>query len=256
MTKKLIVGNWKMNPLRGSEAKKMFGAINTVASKLKNTETVICPPLVYLESLGALVKSRSCVVGAQDAFWEQVGAYTGQVSPEMIFNARGRYVIIGHSEMRAVGETDASVSKKIKSILKFPLIPILCIGEKKRDAESHYVKELKAQLKKSLEGLTEEEISRIVIAYEPIWSIGAQAKGICTPVECREVVQITRQVLADLLGDTAKAKQSQVIYGGSVNPDDAKGFLQDGLVDGVLVGRESLEPKEFIKILKIAEKLS
>jgi triosephosphate isomerase len=255
MSKKLVIANWKMNPTRGSDAKKMFSAINTVASKLKNVETVICPPLIYLESLGEVVKSRSCVIGAQDAFWEHSGSFTGQVSPDMVFNARARYVLVGHSERRAMGETDEEVNRKIRSILQFPLIPVVCVGEKKRDEESHYVKELKMQIKNSLEGLTKEELTRVVIAYEPVWAIGAKSKRACTPGECREIVQVIRQVLADFIGDTISARMVPVLYGGSVTEKEAEGFFQDGLVNGVLVGRASLEPKEFIKILKIAEKL-
>ena len=253
--KYLIIANWKMNPLRGSEAKKIFKPVNTVASKLDYVETVICPPLVYLESLGEEVTSRSCVLGAQDAFWEHEGAYTGQVSPDMIFNTKARYVIVGHSEKRAMGETDETVNKKIKSILQFPLIPVVCLGEKKRDAESNYIKELKMQIKKSLEGLSGEQLSRVVLAYEPVWAISTNHGGICTPSECNEAVQVMRQVLADMIGDTAKARLVTIIYGGSVNENDVEGFLTDGLVTGALVGHASLDPKEFIKILRVAEKL-
>lgn len=255
MSKKLVIANWKMNPTRGSEAKKIFSTIHTAASKLKNVETVVCPPLVYLESLGEVVKNRVCVLGAQDAFWEHSGAFTGQVSPDMVFNARARYVLVGHSERRAMGETDEEVNMKIRSILQFPLIPIVCVGEKKRDEESHYVKALKMQIKSSLLGLTKEEVGRLVIAYEPVWAIGTKAKRECTPGECREAVQVIRQVLADLMGDTVSARAIPIVYGGSVNERDAAGFLEDGLVQGVLVGHASLDPKEFIKILKIAEKI-
>ena len=252
--KKLIIANWKMNPLRGSEAKKMFKTINSAAAKLKNVETVICPPLVYLQSLGDEVTSRNCVVGSQDAFWEHSGAYTGQVSPDMIFNARGRYVIVGHSERRAVGDTDELIRMKLKSILQFPLIPILCVGEKTRDGELGYVSELKAQLKNSLKGLSSEEILRTVVVYEPVWAISTNRGGTCTPAQCAEAVTVMRQVLADLLEDSAKASKVTIVYGGSVNDQDIQGFLQEGLDTGAIVGHASLDPKEFIRILKIAEK--
>lgn len=245
-----------MNPQKGSEAAKLFKGVAKVAEQLKNVETVICPPLVYLESLGEHVKNRNFVLGAQDAFWEHAGAYTGQVSPDMIFNARARYVMVGHSERRNLGETDEMVNKKIKSILKFPLIPVVCIGELKRDDDHDYVKFLKHQLKQSLDGLSKEEISRTVIAYEPVWAISSQKHAVvCTPVECREAIHCIRQVLADMLGDSESAKKVTVIYGGSVTSDDVAGFLQDGLANGVLVGHSSLDSKEFIKLLRIAEKL-
>ena len=252
--KKLIIANWKMNPVKGAEARKMFQGINKVAVTLKNVETVVCPPLVYLESLGTLVTNRACVLGAQDAFWEHAGAYTGQVSPDMVFNTKARYVIVGHSERRAMGETDEVVAKKLKSILQFPLIPVVCIGEKKRDDDAHYIKELKKQLKDSISGLMLDEIKRLVIAYEPVWAIGKNAQGVCSPASCREVVQVIRQVLADVMGSTEYAKQVPVVYGGSVDSENAQAFLVDGLVQGLLVGRASLDPKTFGVIQKIAEK--
>ena len=254
--KYLIIANWKMNPTKGSEAKKMFETINAVGADLEHVETVVCPPLIYLESLGESVTSRSCVLGAQDAFWEHEGAYTGQVSPDMIFNAKARYVIVGHSEKRAMGETDEMVNKKIKSILQFPLIPVVCIGEKNRDADSNYVKELKMQTEKSLAGLSHEELSRVVLVYEPVWAISTNHGGVCTPAECAEAIQVIRQMLADIFGDVAKAQAVTIIYGGSVNETDVQGFLTDGLAAGAIVGHASLDPKEFIKILKVAEKVA
>jgi len=251
--KKMIVANWKMNPARGTDARKLFVSVNVIASKLNNVETVICPPLVYLESLGELVTSRSCVLGAQDAFWEHAGPFTGQVSADMIFGTKARYVIVGHSERRALGETDEIVSKKIKSILQFPLIPILCVGETERDEDHGFVKLVKNQIKNALTNLTQEEISRIVVAYEPVWAIGAQALRACAPSDCREMVQVIKSVLADL-ANADIAKKIPVLYGGSANSENIESYLKEGLVDGGLIGRSSLDAKEFIKILKIAEK--
>lgn len=251
--KKLIVANWKMNPLKGIEARRMFAAINKVAAGMKNVETVVCPPLIFLETLGTLVTTRACVIGSQDAFWEHAGAYTGQVSPDMVFNTKARYVIVGHSERRAMGETDEIVAKKLKSILQFPLIPILCVGEKLRDPDGGHIKFIRHQLKSSIQGLTPEEIPRLVIAYEPVWAIG-NPKGPCSPAECREVVQVIRQVLADAVGSTFAAKEIQVLYGGSVDAENCLSFMTDGLVQGVLVGRASLDPKIFGQIIKLSEK--
>ena len=252
--KKLIVANWKMNPTRGTDARKLFKSVNTAASKLKNVETVICPPLVYLESLGELVTSRSCVLGSQDAFWEHAGPFTGQVSADMIFGTKARYVIVGHSERRILGETDSDINKKIKSILQFPLIPILCVGETVRDDEHQFVKIIKNQIKTCVANLSQEEISRIVITYEPVWAISSN-KGAhhCSAADCREMVQVIKSVLADMT-NAGIAKQIPILYGGSVNSEDIESYLKDGLVDGGLVGHASLDAKEFIKILKIAEK--
>ena len=254
---KIVVANWKMNPQKGTEALKLFSGVQKIAEKLEHVETVICPPLVYVQSLGERVTSRRFVLGAQDAFWEHAGAFTGQVSPDMIFNARARYVIVGHSERRALGETDELVNKKVTSILQFPLIPIICVGEPERDAEHEYVKLLKHQLKAALAGLDKDQIARVVVAYEPIWALSTTNHGHpCTPAACREVVQVIKTVLADLVGDSSLAKRIPVLYGGSVTAENVAGFMQDGLVDGVLVGRASLDAKEFAAILKIMEKES
>ncbi len=251
--KKLIIANWKMNPTRGLDARKLFKSVNTIASKLKNVETVICPPLVYLESLGELVTNRACVLGSQDAFWEHAGPFTGQVSADMIFGTKARYVIVGHSERRALGETDSDINKKIKSILQFPLIPVLCVGEISRDDDHQFVKLVKNQIRLALVDLTDEEISRVVIAYEPVWAIGSKAKKACEPADCREMSHIIKTVLADL-SNSEITKNIPILYGGSVNSENSESYLKDGLVDGLLVGRASLDGKEFIKILKIAEK--
>lgn len=249
-----MIANWKMNPVKGSDAEKLFLKINKASESLTTVQVVVCPPLIYLQSLGQLITKRSCVLGAQDAFWEHSGPYTGQVSPDMVFNTKSRYVIVGHSERKAMGETDDMINKKIKSILQFPLIPIVCVGEVTR-TDTSYVKEIKGQVHQALHGLTHEQIKRIIIAYEPVWAIGAQAVRHCSPAECRESVQVIRQVLADILQDTQHASEVPVVYGGSVDATNVASFIQDGLVQGVLVGRASLDPKVFGDMLKIVEKL-
>lgn len=252
--KKLIVANWKMNPSSGSDARTMFSAINKVASTLQNVETVICPPLIYLESLGEMVTTRSCVLGAQDAFWEHVGAYTGQVSADMIFNAKARYVIVGHSERRAMGETDEVVNKKIKNILQFPLIPIVCVGELSRDSDD-YAMVIKQQIHHACHQLSVDHIKRLVIAYEPVWAIGSGAVRPCTEQECFDVVLMIRQVLADLLSSSDLAKNIPILYGGSISAENAQSFLTSAGIDGLLVGRASLDPEQFITIIRSAEKI-
>lgn len=255
MNKKLVIGNWKMNPSRGDEARKLFTTIQKKAHSFESVETVICPPLIYLESLGSLVTDRSFVVGAQDAFWEHGGAYTGQVSPDMIFNAKARYVIVGHSERRSNGETDAMIAQKMASILTFPLIPILCIGEHHRNDDS-YVMTIKQQIIDACHLLNSEQIARIVVAYEPVWAIGKNAVRPCSPQECAEVVHIIRQTLADLVNSSDTARSIPIVYGGSVDRENIVSFVTDGLIDGVLVGRASLDPESFITIIKTVNNAS
>lgn len=252
--KRIIVANWKMNPTTGEIARAWFTEIQKQAHNLHHVEIVVCPPLVYLESLGEMVTDRSCVLGAQDAFWEHEGAYTGHVSADMIFNTKARYVIVGHSERRAMGETDTIINKKITSILQFPLIPIVCLGETSRD-DDNYGLVIKQQLYNACNGLSRDQIVRIVIAYEPVWAIGKNALRACTSQECAEAISMIRQALADVLASSDLAKQIPILYGGSVSPDNAEEFLSQGKSNGLLVGRASLDPKSFITITKIAEKL-
>jgi triosephosphate isomerase len=241
-----------MNPAKGALARKMFQTIDRESRKYNNVEIVVCPPLVYLESIGELVTKRSCVLGAQDAFWEHGGAYTGQVSPDMIFNTRARYVIVGHSERRELGETDEIVNKKIKSILTFPLIPIVCFGERKRDGNMQHVKELRNEIKKTLAGLSGEDLSRLVLVYEPVWAISTEGGRRATGEECREMIRLIRGMLVDMMGDKKEAEKIPVLFGGSVDEEDAKIYLTEGEADGLLVGHASLDPKQFAKIFRIA----
>lgn len=254
--KKLIIANWKMNPVDGKTALTWFKKAQSVAHTYKkNVETVICPPSVYLQSLQSVVSDRSCVLGAQDCFYESAGSYTGQISPEMIFNARARYVIVGHSERRELGETNELVNKKIKKIAQYPLSVILCVGEKKRTDNGMHFKEIKKQLSECLQNIPKTVYERIVIAYEPIWAIGTDAKRPATAQECFEMVTVIRRSIAEITGDHRIAQNISVLYGGSSNSENTQEFLTIGGADGLLVGRASLDPVEFKKIICIAAKL-
>src|SRR3989344_4363287 len=145
MKKKIIIGNWKMNPRTLKEAEKLFAGIAGAVRRIKKTEGVICPPYLFLAHLKNL--SRKIVLGAEDALWEDAGAFTGEVSGEMLYNLGVRYVILGHSDRRELGETDGFVNKKIKSALKAGLVPILCVGEKERDANHEYFSVIKSKSK-------------------------------------------------------------------------------------------------------------
>ena len=224
----------------------MFTAINTSASKLKNVETVVCPPLVYLESLGEKVTTRSCVLGAQDAFWEHVGPYTGQVSPDMIFNTKARYVIVGHSEVRKLGETDEMVNKKIQGILQFPLIPVICVGETVRDDDGAHIKFVKHQVKQALLGLTNEQVGRVVVAYEPVWAIGTGLTA--TSSDAQTMHAAIRSELRRIGGAAADVVRIQ--YGGSVKPDNVDELMAQPDIDGALVGGAALVAESFLRIVQ------
>ncbi len=255
-TKKLIVANWKMNPTDGKTALSWFKKIQKTAHKYgKNVETVICPPAVYLQSLQSLVTDRDCVLGAQNCFYENSGSYTGEISPEMIFNARARYVIIGHSERRALGETNEIVNRKIQKILQYPLSVILCVGEKKRSDNGAHFKEIKKQIIECLQDVPITAYDRIVIAYEPVWAIGKDAKRSATAEECFEMVTVIRRSVAELTKNPELGQNIKVLYGGSSNATNTQEFLTTGGADGLLVGRASLDPKEFSTMITIASKL-
>ena len=252
MLKKIIIGNWKMNPVSLKDAEKLFDSVAKSVSSIKNTEIVVCPPFVYLEKLKKL--SRKISLGAQDAFWQDVGAHTGEVSPFMLYNLGIKYVILGHSERRALGENNSDVNKKIKAALSAGLRPIVCVGESVRDASHSYFNLVKVQLGECLEGIKKTLVSKIIIAYEPIWALSSTInRHDATSADSREMAIFIRKILSDKFG--LEAKKTRVIYGGSANEKDALDFLQNGGVDGLLPGRASLDTKKFTEIIKIAENL-
>ncbi len=256
LSKKIIIANWKMNPTDGKTAMAWFKKIQSVAHKhTKNVETVVCPPSVYLQSLQSVVSDRSCVLGAQDCFYESAGSYTGQISPEMIFNARARYAIIGHSERRELGETNEIVNKKIQKILQYPLSIILCVGEKKRSDNGAHFKEIKKQLTECLKDISIKDYERIVIAYEPIWAIGKDAKRPATAAECFEMVTVIKRSISEIINNADVAHLIPVLYGGSSNAQNTQEFLTTGGANGLLVGRASLDSKEFGAMITTASKL-
>jgi triosephosphate isomerase (TIM) len=254
--RKIIIGNWKMNPRSLKEAEKLFGEVARNISGIKKTaiktEVVICPPFLYLEKLKKI--SRKIILGAQDAFYGEVGAFTGEISPEMLYNIGVRYVILGHSERRALGETNALINKKIKSAREAGLTPILCVGESVRDENHSYFSFVKNQIEECLAGVSQKLFSKIIIAYEPIWAISSTLnRQDATATDANEMAIFIRKILFDKFGSDAVG--IRIIYGGSANEKDAKDFLQNGGVDGLLPGRASLDAKKFTDIAKIAENI-
>lgn len=251
--RKIVVGNWKMNPATSKEAETLFSAVAKNISNIKKTEIVICPPFVYLEKVKKL--SKKIILGSQNSFWEDKGAFTGEVSPAMLYDLGVKYVILGHSERRALGDTNELVNKKIKSSLRAGLRPILCVGESTRDENHEYFNFVKVELEECLRGISKNSISKIIIAYEPIWAISSTPnRRDATALDSREMAIFIRKILSDKFG--MEARKTRVIYGGSVNEKDAAEFLKNGGVDGLLPGRASLDAKKFIEILKTCEALN
>ena len=252
--KKLIIANWKMSPTSAHNAKDIFRRVRKTSRELQNVETVICPPFVFLSDLGKMVESAKCVIGAQDIFWEDQGSYTGEISAPQLDRLGARYVILGHSERRALGETDVIVNKKVKTCLHSGFRAVLCIGEEERDPNGAYLRFIKEQLTASLAKIVIKNPKSLVIAYEPVWAISSHHKGADTPESALEMSIYIRKVLSGILGKRI-ALEVLVLYGGSVDDTNAEGFLKAGGVQGFLVGRASLDPRIFSEILRTAEKV-
>lgn len=251
MAKKLIIGNWKMNPQSLKEAEILFKNIAIGIKNTKNVDVVICPPFPFI-SINKKFKNRKISIGAQDVFSEQKGAYTGEVSTSMLVDSGASYVIVGHSERRTLGETNDIVNKKLIASLKAKLTPILCVGESERDHHNgFYLATVKGQITSCLSGINKNQIKNIVIAYEPVWALSStENRHDATPHDFEEMKIFIRKILNDMFGRTI-ANSVQIIYGGSANKDNAKSFLDVG-ADGLLPGKASLDAKNFSSIVEIA----
>jgi triosephosphate isomerase len=260
---KIIVANWKMNPQSLPEAKKLFNSVKNWMKRnsniLKNIRIIICSPFVYLSNLAPLIsnlqrRTSNISLGAQDLFWEEKGAFTGEISPKMLKNLGVEYVIVGHSERRQIlGESDEMINKKLKAAIRAKLKPILCIGETTEERKKGKTfKILKSQLTKALNYLTTQPLihsatqplNHLIIAYEPIWAIGTGNP--CKPEDAKEVLTFLRKLTQPLFHSTT---QPLILYGGSVNSKNAKDYTEVGF-DGLLVGGASLDASEFTKIIK------
>ncbi len=249
--RKLIVGNWKMNPGTLAEAKKIAARARRIATTLEHTDAVICPPFVFLGALVPKKPVKQFHIGAQSAYFEESGAFTGEVSVTMLHDIGVEYVIVGHSEERARGDTDEIVAKKVKAVIEAGLTPIVCVGEASRDIEgaSHY-DVLKEQIKNSFAGVPKRVGRDIILAYEPVWAIGAKESML--PEQIYEMSLFVKKVFSDAFG-AETAVEVTVLYGGSVNYRNAADIISIGKVDGLLVGRESLNTVGFVELLKAVD---
>lgn len=248
--KKIVIGNWKQNPTTHEAAKNIVKHIKKTASELKKTITVLCPPFVFLQNLGKGEQPFS--KGAQDVSVFESGSHTGEVSAEMLKDCEVEYTIVGHSERRKAGETDAMVASKIKALHFAGVTAVMCIGEDNRDSGGQYLDTLKNQIKHSLAGVEKKNLSHLVVAYEPVWAIGATQA--MSGADVHETAIYIKKVLADLFGHEYVVKVP-ILYGGSVTFRNAGEIVKEGHVDGLLVGRESINPEGFNEILKVVDAL-
>lgn len=251
MVKKLFVANWKMHPETPREAKALAAKTKVLAGRYRKHAVVVCPPAVFLGLL-ADTSSKSLHWGAQDVSLRRgAGAYTGEVSAAQVCYAGASYALIGHSERRAMGETDEMVNQKVKNALAARLKPIICVGETERDEGGQYLAPLERQIRGALAGLKKTDLKNVIIAYEPVWAVGQAAQKADTPEDFFHHAIFIRKTISDLFGKKV-AMATPVLYGGSVNGKNAAGFLMEGQADGLLIGRASLKPEEFKKIIHAA----
>lgn len=250
--KKIIIGNWKMNPTTLEEARRIFKSIKNISNKLNSTNIVACPPFIYIPTLLKMTGEYPISIGSQDAYFEEQGAFTGEISPLMLKNLGVKYIIIGHSEKRAQGDTDEKISKKVGMALELGLNVVLCVGEKERDEQGSHLDILKTQIKNSLNKVQKKYIGKLIVAYEPIWAIGA--KEAMSPAIIHEMSLFIKKVLADMYGHN-EAVSTPILYGGSVNFRNAGDIISQGEVDGLLVGRESVNSTGFVELLKAVDAL-
>ncbi len=248
--KALLAANWKMNPVDGGEAVDLVrGLLPAAQASANNVEVALFPPFPWLLGVAEVMEGSDVKLGAQDCFWEQSGAYTGEVSPAML---RGwcQWVIVGHSERRIyLGETDDMVSRKAAAALTNDLSVIVCVGE----LEDHYDagrsdEIVTAQVKASLANCSADDSSRLVVAYEPVWAIGSGKSA--DPEHAYKTMRLIRRVVGELIGAGA-ARKVRVLYGGSVTAANVESYVELPLCDGCLVGGSSLKAEEFAQIVRV-----
>ncbi len=248
MRKTLIAGNWKMNTNR-ADAVALAKGVAEGAASVDSVDLVVCPPAVYLSAVGEALAGSPVALGAQNMCSEDNGAFTGETSHAMLTDVGTEYVILGHSERRTLyGETDADVCKKTHKALEAGLAPIVCVGELLEERESGKTADvIKTQFEGSLDGVTEAQITNIVIAYEPVWAIGTGK--VASPEQAEEVHADLRRLLAERY--TAEIAESvRILYGGSMKPGNAPELLAKPNVDGGLIGGAALKAEDFLGIAK------
>ncbi|MFQ5861995.1 MAG: triose-phosphate isomerase [Candidatus Brocadiales bacterium] len=250
MLRPFIVGNWKMN-LTLRESRELASSVRSGTEGMNGVDVGVCPPFVFLEGVYSVLKGGSVILGAQNMHWENKGAFTGEVSGDMIKEVGCTHVILGHSERRHIfGETDSMINSKLRAAFAKEIMPIFCLGEKLGERESGSTFEVvKRQLRAGLEGLRPEDVPRLTVAYEPVWAIGTGKNA--TPAQAQEVHGRIRALLKESYGEDVSTRV-RIQYGGSVNPDNAAELLAQPDVNGLLVGGASLKKDHFLKIISIA----
>ena len=246
MRRKVIAGNWKMN-MTPSQAVKLVTELRPNVNN-PDVDVVFCVPSIDIVPVVEAVKGSNIHIGAENVYYQEKGAFTGELSPEMLVDAGVSHVIIGHSERRQYfAETDETVNKKVKSALAVGLKPIICVGETLEQRESGQTEAIvTSQIEKALEGVSAEDLEKIIVAYEPIWAIGTGKTA--TKEDANNTIMEIRKKIAEIYGQN-KANGVIIQYGGSVKSSNAKELFEMSDIDGGLVGGASLKSEEFAKIV-------
>ena len=252
MRKPFVAGNWKMNTdsQAGVELVKAIAAgVAGIAGQ--DVDVAVCPPFVYLQSVAQAVSTVNITVGAQDIYFETKGAFTGEISPDMLKDVGCTYALCGHSERRhVIGESDELINKKVSAAISGGLLPILCVGELQEEREGNKTEEVVTrQVTAGLAGLSAEKVAAVTLAYEPVWAIGTGLTA--TTAQAQEVHAMIRKLIAKLY-DEKIAAEMRIQYGGAANPSNAADLLSQEDVDGLLVGGAALKADSFIEIIKAA----
>ncbi len=250
MSTKLIVANWKMNPKSADEAKDIISEINKKSKSFGDVKVVVCPPFIYLNEVSNVIAiSNSIILGAQDVFIGSGVSHTGEVGIELLKRAKVKYIIVGHSERRAEDDTDLIVKEKMLGSLKAGFKVILCVGERERNEHGDHFHEIKQQIEDAIIKLPKKFIKNLVIAYEPVWAIGRPESEAIKPDQLQEITIFIKRLISDTLG-AAEVKNIKILYGGSVTKNNSKEIIDRGGVDGLLIGRESLNPKNIVELIQ------
>jgi len=245
MRKPIIAGNWKMH----KTIAEALEFVNDVKDKVSNNEVeaVICAPFTLLKDLKEATKGTNIKIGAQNMHFEEMGAFTGEISPLMLKELDMDYVVIGHSERRQYfNETNETVNKKVLKALDVEINPILCVGETLEEREAGNTKNVcKVQVEKALENISKEDLAKVVIAYEPVWAIGTGKTA--TSEDANDVIAYIREVVANLYGELAN--EIRIQYGGSVKPSNVAEIMNQSDIDGALVGGASLQANDYVELV-------
>lgn len=258
----LIAANWKMYKTTGEAAQYGRELLEELAARRVSVTAgeqgqpgqvavVVCPPFTALAALGSALRGSPVALGAQNMHWESSGAYTGEIAAPMLLDLGCRYVILGHSERRQMGETDEQVRRKVQAAAAAGLIPIVCVGERIEERRAGQTESVVTrQVRAAFQNLDAAAAGRAVIAYEPVWAIGTGEHA--SPEEANRVIRLIRDTVADMLGSETAAVV-RILYGGSVKPDNIGPFMAQPEIDGALVGGASLDAKAFADIIQQAE---